>query len=482
MYDLYYVLHGKDKTVRGSDILSVKISEKEGYKPELVVVIFCDNLPKNITTCEIFANCKTLFSGHIKLWKKTGNTLTLTVISNAADDNVQEISEIDELLFGENKTQSLQETLAIPYYSSCKETEIVSLLDEKYIDISDIEDTIISGSLKSEKYNSEVGDLDVSVTASWLSREYGDFDISNMITSQFSGGKINTLTPLKLENAWPKQWARIGGIRHHSGNKYFVSFSRLKPSDTLHTDPSYLQPVNFSIDDKKFSINRHIYDCKLVISYGYDQYRKETIAFNVKNRMAWETKQIKINLGNISDFIKDSSCTSFFSTKFGNDVYKKIVELSKNYVWLTNRNMKFSWKMAYNPAINCKTKVKIGNHIAKITSIESNNLRTMSVTALSFSDNMDKPANYQISDIAKPKQQTVSINDLVDIYVKNDGKEQIEKLQNFIANTELTTENYEQIITNFLNTNQTTITIVTKPIKQHFCEHSKIKIDQQHFI
>ena len=480
MYNIYYVFHCKNKTIQGSDILSIQISEQEGSLPELVMSIFCNDFPTNITNCEVFTNSKLLFSGNIKSWRRVGRIITLTLVSNTASEIQPKRSKLNELLFGQ-ATPSVQETLETTYHSLQGHAESVSLLDKNYIDINDIEDAIVAGSFKATKHNSEIENLEITVTASWLSREYGDFDLSSAINAQFNGGKVNTLTPLKLESAWPKQWERISSVRHGSGNKYFVSLSKLKLADTLHTDQRDIQ-MKLMIDDQKFIINRYIYDCKLVISYGYNQYRKETLVFNVNNNRKGVKKQIKINLGNISEFINDACCTSFFSTKFGNDVYKRIVELSKNYVWLSNRNIKFSWEMAYTPNLSCKTNIKIGDRIAKITSIKSYNLRTMLVTALGFADNT-KPASYTIDDISITKPQPISINDVIQgIYVANDGIEQMDKLQDFITHSELTAENCQREITKFLNSNQTTITIVTKPVKRNFCEHTKIKTEQPHFI
>jgi hypothetical protein len=496
------------------DILSLKILEEEGKIPIAFVVI--QNMPSenpdNVEFLELIKNQK--LSNNKDLIKIVedeeiifcGSVTNVEVLSTSIVLKLQKIidppviehsttdSEITNLLYN-NENLEIPEVfckLKVPYYDRATGySSIVSTIYESDF-IDNIESKILKDSLVINKSSGEnISKVELEIRAFWISKEEGDFDITSKISNKFKGGKINTLTPRKLEASWPKFGEHIPTVKASRKTKYYFGHSRLYPENTMHmTNNDLYTPVIATIEEHPIRLRRYWYAHKLSICFGYDQYRKEILKTTINNQYCESgvTKKLCIDLKNVQKFLPSIYSRSFFETDIGKKAYKHIVNMVGLYIASSMRDISFKFSIPYSKDITCKNWINIRGHIAKITNLQFKEKNEIEVEASAFSNDSFRQflKTHEIvinsPEIPSMPHQEKSVDDIIyNISVINDGFTQSEKLLGFLQTKSDIKSHYKQMINKFLNENQTTITIVTKPIKTQYCEERIVDLKECYF-
>lgn len=458
--------------------------------------------------CTISNNETVLFRGRITRYVETSdNSLRINLISDYSfkPDESANTTDPDIIrLFYNNENLEIPEIfcrLNVPYYdrtlsgvaTTSATSSLLNYFDYSADVIHGIEKMIIKDSLKIERsFEDCVSAIELEICASWISRVDGDIDITSKVSNMFRDGRINTLTPKKLEALWPRFGDRLMTTKISGPSKYFVGISRLLPENTLHMNIGLLSTPTIDIgqidDVKPFNLPRHWYNHRLSICYGYDQGMSETVVAKIVNPLVQNgvAKKIKINLRSVQEFIDDIYAKSFFTkTGIGNKAYKHILEKVGVYIASSMRNVKITFEIPFREDITCRNWVVINGIHAKITRLNfMSDTKTIIVEAQGFGSeeirerivkNINSLISYRELETLDYAQDdvTVSADIIKSVVVENDGASQIEKLMNFINSMKmlkkLTKENYRQLINKFLSENSTTINIITRPLKTNAC-------------
>jgi hypothetical protein len=346
---------------------------------------------------------------------------------------------------------------------------------------------IIYGSLLIEKSNKDlVSKVNLSVSASWIRRIEGDLDITTKIANRFPAGKINTLTPLKLIDSWPKFGDRISNYRSLKQTKYFVGHSRLDIDKSM---TSMTPPIEIE-DIPPFQLKREFFDHKLSIFWGFDQFTFETINSKIINGHITRgiEKKISINLQNVQEYIEDAEEHSFFTSLVGKKILFEIYDAVRNYIVLSMRNIKISCELPLSPKtenLSCCDWINIQGFCAKITELEYNVTpfeKTIKLVAYAFDIPIDSKKALDIPDIERPKRNEFLAGDVIyDINIQNDADSQYRKLVAYISEQKaagkINKSNYTRLIRSFLNEAQTKINVIAKPLKTAHCEKFSINTE-----
>ena len=244
--------------------------------------------------------------------------------------------------------------------------------------IKDISDLIVYDSLECQENNTAVSEIELELSASWISREEGTVDITKKITSKFDMGKINTLTPKALIASWPKFGERIHHQLFPNQSKYCFGPCKIKEENQLHFADIYEKSTPLlKISDSlpTFRVRKAWMDAMINICYGYDQYRKETIRTTIRNCAVNSgiKKKVSFNLQNVQEFLENNFVTSFFSTNVGKEAFKYALDMIGSFMLFSMRNKVFSFLLPlHEKLLDLKTCdwVKIKDNLAKITDLE----------------------------------------------------------------------------------------------------------------
>ena len=495
--------------------LSLKIHESEGNKPFADIFLTTD-LKKYLNLGDFCyletSEKKVLFYGNIEKISVENESLSIVLSKNTPIETTSEQpsnelgNDIEDLFYDSADFVEKKALLGLKtlYYDKASDfsDEISVVSSENTIDLSD---SILKDTLKlSVDKSSEIKELQLEIDASWVSRCEGETDISTKIANKFPKGCIETITPKSLESAWPGFGDRITNINSKSAkSRYFVGKSRLS-KDTDSYDASKL--VVFKINDEipEIRVRKEKYNGILSVCFGFDQYRKETLKAVIKNPLSLRgvQKKIKINLGNVYEYLDSVYDESFFATRQGKKAVDHAFEMIGSYISFSMRNTTISFCVPFNEKtcfINCSNHISvdilgIGNIRAKITEITfdlknvSNKL--INITAKSFDKNVYEKllssGKKQISygEFCCFDDKRLSEKDIIfDIVVKNDANSQLKKLSSYIKSLfnsrKINKYNYKQEINKFLSNNKTEITIVTKPLKTEHCIKNVLEFKEE---
>ncbi|MDR0552849.1 MAG: hypothetical protein LBG13_02020 [Holosporales bacterium] len=398
-------------------------------------------------------------------------------------DAEKTIPVIEKLLYnGKSEIPEIFGQLKIPYYDRVSPvSSIVSIINpQESAVVEDIEKSMVKNSMIIKQSCKDcLSAIDLEIDASWLSHVEGDVDITSRIAKKFHGNKINTLTPTNLESSWPRFGTNLASPSSARPSKYYVGHSVLFPENEIHMNRNDLRTPKIVIADNvpPFFIKRKWYNHKFSICYAYHQFRKETIKMKIENnyRHSGVRKKVRIDLKNIQEFVESPFSESFFDTDIGIKTYKRIIAMVENYVKISMRDIKISFSMKYAKGLTCKHWFMFHGVQYKITNLKIIANKKMKVEAMAF----EKNANLFKIDppkIEKKPPREISADDIIyDIAVENDGHTQTQKLLEFINAGKLSgninKSNYKRAINEFLNKNNTTIKVITKPLKTQYCTH-----------
>jgi hypothetical protein len=475
------------KEVIANNATGLYLLESEGELPRAVIKYNVSEYQtlKDFDICEISRDGKLFFIGRIRSVSTCGSDMEIELATYSAidDEPPKEKSPSEDIL---KKFRSENPDLFTPI----SREEFTRVGDRKAADITkpppdseilNIENKIIDGTLKIEKSReSSIGEVNLKVKGSWISKRIGDIALSTRIANRFRLGKINTLTPQKLIDSWPSFGDRLS--RNAKSTKYFVGMSRLVESEALP-----MPPITIAPDIPKITFKRQTFDNKFEVAWEYDQFMTETFSMKIINKSALQTnkKNIKINLKNVQEYLDDNETTSFFGSKNGKLILNEIHRAIWNYISISMRNITVSFEVQYNEDLtnlDCSKWITIRGNKYKITSIERN------ITSLEKSIKI-KARGFEIPPPLASSLSPIEIQDSVtrplrpedviqDIAIQNEGDVQYEKLLDYISgkkrSDQITKDNYRKLITNFLNDNQTKIQIILKPLKTQHCEERVI--------
>ncbi|MDR1034769.1 MAG: hypothetical protein LBL32_02435 [Holosporales bacterium] len=496
MNDFQLNLRNSHENFTTTDILGIFISETENEIPKCTVTLPFNvlNILEKFDTGDIYCGDQLLlFRGALSSSFST-NRESLQIELHASPDNQKFVREsadpvshdLLEKFRADNPDVSIP--LTIDQVSRVGEIRTYSIIVPESEPIR-LDDKILLDSFEMMSYDGKaVGNISLEITSSWVARHEGDLDVSSMISNRISSGKINTLTPKKLQHSWPNFGDRISRYKSSRATKYFVGRSSLVRDLSMST----LTPeIMISEDIPRFRLRREFFDNKLTLSWGFDQFTTETFRSRIKNGTYPLTKHMKINLHNVQEYVENPMIDSFFATEIGFSILKEIFSGIGNYLALSMRNIEFSFDIPFDEEalkIGCDTWILIQGHMAKITKIESsitNRKKITKIRAAAFADHgrLCEKVKGQTSllrppEIPRPDGLGLRASDILhDITVQNAAEEQFRKLLAHIADlnraNKINKHNYKSLITSFLNDNQTKITIITKPLKT---KHREIKV------
>ncbi|MBQ8651609.1 MAG: hypothetical protein IJ481_03750 [Alphaproteobacteria bacterium] len=481
-YKIIFIKNDKEITFKENDIVSLELIEKEETLPSAKIQVPYNNLSKisDCSICKIFIDNTLFFYGNVSSFKSKYNEYIEVEIeakntcSNIADNEggiLTKIKEDHPNLFKTSKITEISKTGTI---------ETVDLLNPT--ESLDVTKKIISGTLFIEKNNKlSINEIDLELEASWLSRRTGDINISSKLEKYFKRSRINTLTPSKLTNAWPEFGDKLSSsIR---GSRYFISMSKLREKETI--------PIKkIKIGETNIDLKNHIFEGKLMISWDYDQYMRETIKISLKNNdISFGSRMpLKINLKNVQDYIDNYEIQTFFGTNIGCNIANEIFKSICNSMILSLRNIEVTAELFPDEStlnLSTKTWIKIQDKLYKITEIHRHitaNKHTLKIKAVAFCNDISAYNTFKSYAINVSEPKEITDTDIIqDIIVKNDGDTQYDNLIKYIANLnnseKINSQNCRQLISNFLNDNQTEIQIVMKPLKTTYCEHKAINLN-----
>ncbi|MDR2598612.1 MAG: hypothetical protein LBC25_02735 [Holosporales bacterium] len=481
-----------------SDVMGISISEIENETPRCIVDLPAAILEshKNYEIGEVIWGDRLLFRGRLSSFFSTDRKGLQIELQASADD--QKIStkspepiyrDLLEKFRADNPDVSIPLTIDQISRTGDKRSYSIILPESEPIKI---DDKILLDSFTMMNYDERaVGEISLELTAAWVARREGDLELSSRISNRFSSGKINTLTPKKLQHSWPDFGDRVSRHKNSRATKYFVGLSRLMRDQSMMT----LTPeIVISDDIPRFRLRREFFDNKLILSWGFNQFTTETFRANIKNGDYPLTKHLKINLHNVQEYIENPMIDSFFSTDIGLSILREIFSGIGSYLALSMRNLEFSFEIPFDEEalqIGCDTWIQIQGYLAKVTKIDfkiTNQEKVVKIKAAAFVEHerlrekMRKSALLLLPpEIPRHEDTGFGVADILhDITVQNDAESQFSKLITYITDLKLSNKinkhNYKSLILSFLNENQTKITIITKPLKTQHHEKRLIEI------
>lgn len=484
------------KSVNVIEVIAFEIQEKESSAPTACVTVPLNQIefPWELKNCVLTDGDQVIFSGIVESIEKNKNTFVLNMTKIKRDHKIDQTTidqDLIDLLY-DNENLEIPEVfckLNLPYYDRISDIpSIVSIVNEHSSPVI-MDPHIIKDSLKMTKMiDKSISKINLEIVCSWVSKVDGDIDITSKIANRFPGGKVNTLTPKSLELSWPRFGEKISAAQPARQSKYYVGHSRLVSESTLHMSPSDVYTPSIEIgEETQLQLKRSWYNHKFSVCFGYEQYRKETLKTFVKNQYCEDgvSKNIKINLKSVQEYLKSDYTTSFFGTDLGQKAYKHIIKMVALYMASSLRDTIISFSIPYTHKITCRDWVVVQGKIAKISSLKFRNNKIIDVEAICFSSEEFRQFLKKTEDIilppniSKQEDKETTCGDIIhDIVVENDGLTQTQKLFTHLKSLggKINQSNYKQLINKFLNENKTSITIITKPLKTQYCEHSVIEL------
>ena len=478
-------------------ILDLSINEKEGEIPTSRVTIPIGILPiiKEAEKCVILMDENIVFRGKITSITEGSRTCELALEGLAEEAPPDFDDEADEFanLFTD-ESQKVFANLESFQQNKLGEWQAVSMIKPGNSTFIDLEPLIIKDSLKITTSGKDiVSRIDLDVSAAWISRIEGDLDISSKIAKKFSSGKINTLTPQKLLDSWPGFGDKVSCFSNARQTKYFIGRSKLTPDSSMTQ-----RTADIEIDEniQKFSFKKVFFDNHLTLSWGFDQYIDETVAFKIINTYAKDgaSKTIRLNLNNVQKYIDNPEEQSFFSSDIGNRILKYISQMIGNYMAISMRNVSLEFEIPlqedaeFIKNLGPHRWVRINGSIAKITYITykiSELERKISIKAAAFEHDIKPAEDDGFLKFPKIERQICvkPYDVLQDIVVQNEADIQFQKLMKYIEDLKLHKKinktNYKNLISEFFQENQTKISIVAKPLKTKHCERKIINVEDE---
>ncbi|MDR2666505.1 MAG: hypothetical protein LBB34_00075 [Holosporales bacterium] len=472
-------------TISITTVKGLYLLEKEGFPPRTIIKLSIDEY-KNIKTfdyCEIYREGALFFKGDIRSTTTCGNEAEIELATVCDDEPPKEkrasLSIIEKF---KQENPDLFTPISLEEIDRVGDKVYTDLVNPSS-DIVEFDHEIVADTMKFEKSNElPIGEIDLEIKASWISKREGDVTLSTRIENRFRTARVNTLTPSKLLSSWPEFGCRLS--RNNKATKYFISMSRLRETEVVKMPPividSTIPPVVLS---------KYIFDGKLMVSWDYDQYVTETLSAKFLNTFAKikNRKNIKINLKNIQEYVENAGQRSFFKSRNGQLILSEIQRAIGNYIALSMRNIQVSFNVQEcnkSRNLSCRDWIRIDGRHYKVTQIERNISafeNTVKIKASGFE--IDLPNNNFVDIVVLDAEEAIHHEDVIqDIVVQNDSEAQYEKLLEHISNlkksNKITKGNYKHLITNFLNDNQTKIQIIAKPLKTEHCETKYIELSE----
>ncbi|MDR1476486.1 MAG: hypothetical protein LBI20_04230 [Holosporales bacterium] len=486
-----------------TDILDISISESENEMPKCIIAVPA----KILEITEKFSNCDVLW-GDLLLFK--GNLISFSLVSNceilqislqiaydpgrSGEKNIDSHRDLLEKFRTENPEVLIPLTInQVSRTGDIRPSSFV-VVESVADDSINLDHKILRDSFKMINHGAKsIGNIDLEISASWVARREGDLEISSRIANRFSAGKVNTLTPKKLNHSWPCFGDRIAHHQNARATKYFIGRSRLERDDSMTT---YTPEISIAEDIPRFRLRREFFDNKLTVSWGFDQFVTETVRTNIRKSIDKSfSKQMKINLHNVQEYIDDQTIPSFFSTDIGISILEEIFSGIGNYLVLSMRNIEFSFEVPFDEEtvqIGCDSWIKIQNRMAKVTGMNieiSKSKKIIKITAAAFANyekvrqKVAEQSMLRPSQIPRPNEADFGVADVLqDIRIQNDAEMQFRKLMAYIEDLKrigkINKCNYKSLISSFLSENQTTITIIAKPLKTKHHEKRFIEVEE----
>ena len=485
---------------------SIYIIEKEGEYPKATLKFHSKYYQSlnSFEICEIFRNDELFFKGRIEslsTYKDEMNIDLITYREDIYDEFPKNDEELNEDIFVKFKKENpdLFTKINNTEFSRIGDiTETPKLNPKSDDEVIEMENNIINESLKFKKDDCKIiSGIDLEISGSWIYDVSGDIDLTNKISNKFKNGKISTLTPNKLKDSWPKLFEKLAISKFETDDekiyksngytKYFIGKSKLDEERNIKV------PVNIKFDDeatKEITLNQTFFDHKLTLSWEYQQFITEKFKAIIYNNFSKQNnvKKIKINLKNIQEYIEDNHQKSFFESNFGRSVIKEIICGIGNYMAISMRNIEASFDLPMTEEtmkLSCNSWIRVNNHILKITEIEMNitendddEKNILKIKAMGFSNPISHNDDYseflKTPEFLNTEEKIINPDDVIhDISVYNDSISQLQKFYKHINELSLSKINYKNRINKFLNSIQTKIMIIAKPLKK---KHMEIKI------
>lgn len=505
MTNIKFIFTKEDNTemVSMPESNGVYILEKEGEYPKAVLKFHSKyyNSLNTFDICEIFRNDELFFKGRINSFVRFGDEMEvdLTTYHEDIDDefpkNDHELESDIFIKFKKENPDLFTKINNTEFSRIGEKTETPILNPKENDDVIEIEDKIINGSLKFKKDDWKIiSGVDFEVSGSWVFDVSGDIDLTNKISNRFKEGKVNTLTPNKLKDSWPKIFDKLPISKFETEEKIYKSNGYTKyfiGKSKLNEERNIKIPLNIGVEDvPEISMNRTFFDHSLTLSWEYQQFITEKFKAIIFNNFSNHNnvKKIKINLKNIQEYIEDSYQKSFFESEIGRSIIKEILNGVGNYMAISMRNIEASFELPLNEEtmkLSCNSWIRIDDHNLKITEIQRNFAEndegaSIKIKAMGFENPIkgDKTEFLELPNFSNSEEKIINPDDVIhDISVYNDANSQLEKLHKHINELKLSKEieknNYKNHINKFLNSIQTRIMITAKPLKK---KHMELKV------
>ena len=473
------------KGIIPKSVININIIEEEGKYPIATICIDKNYFEQidyqnlfNCAFCDIIKDDILLFKGKISdiLCKDEEIIIKVVVYITESKSNIgysnngilEKFKQENPDLFTKVTTKEFMKTGEI----------VSSEIRNPSFPLIEIDKFVIDKTLKLSKLvDVPISEIKLSLKAAWISKREGMIPISRKIENRFKMARINTITPKKLENSWPEFGHRIRS-KGVVATKYVIASSRLR-----ETEFEQYAPLTINDSIPKLKILKHIYENRLLISWDFEQYMNEIININIiSNLQNGACKSLNINLHNVQEYLENQYERSFFRSSNGKEILNAIIKSVADFMANSWRNIEISCEVFENEVTNnlsCKDWISFRDKQYKITKIEreiNNQKNLIKIKAMTFSIDMFRYQN--IKEITLPKDKTIKQEDVVeDIVVHNEADIQYEKLKKFINENraKMNKNNYKSMINKFLNENQTSIQIVTKPLKTEHCEKKIIE-------
>ncbi|MDR1609376.1 MAG: hypothetical protein LBR78_00775 [Holosporales bacterium] len=484
---IYGTYEGTDECAM-DNVLNLQIIEQEGKIPRAIIEYDIQDHErlKQFDTCRIIRDGITFFNGIITAFVVDTDTVSVE-LSAAGNDPPQDNQLSPDDVIGRFRAENPDLFVSASSNEILRTGEIrtSSLLTKQPGRIPSLDNRIVADSLKIRRLKDmQIGEMNLEILCSWISKRSGSITLSSQIGNRFRLSKVNTLTPRKLIDSWPRFGDHLASNARPT--RYFVSTSRLTKNDELS-----LPPIVIADDIPKLTLKRYSFDSRLGVAWDYDQFMTETLTMTVLNQRVTRAnkKFMRINLKNVQEYVDDDNCHSFFRSKNGRMILDEIQRSVGAYIALSMRNIEISCDIVdtdnTTTNLDCTHWISIKGITCKITGIErkiSPFEHRIKIMARGFENTL--ASDIPIHPVCLDDVEVVSprIDDVIhDIVVQNESDTQYEKLVGYISEqrrlNRITSGNYRRLISNFLTENQTRIQIILKPLKTQHCEKRTIALD-----
>lgn len=300
------------------EIFSLNIVQREGSFAMARVSIKSQNLQYKFARIGVEKNGKieTIFRGKLISFPLSceGEIMTIEILSEPSDfqNQLQNFSQknldeyerknpeiiFDDLFFSEsekdNPTIFLEGSNKIFYWDMA--TGKMSLTDinrgTKNFEIS--KEDILKNSTRVKLAREPYGEIQLTLSASWVQKIFGYIDLMPMISRRFSFNRVNSFTNL------------APCFRSSSQNGYSLIYNNVKVINpngggVLNRFPEVSNSVKIKNDsgEKSVQFRRFYFGGKFVLGWEYHQKRTENICVSMRDKNHSRRKNISIKLGAI---------------------------------------------------------------------------------------------------------------------------------------------------------------------------------------